>query len=125
MKEEKIGMPLWMTNETQKRINHTIDKDHKDFQLLKDIFAISNVYDSSTISCGKTTKRHYIREYGFRYWDTAEGYEKTKSIQSNIVKFNELSSDYEMYFVDTTDYEMEYDKDRDWPASWSCGFKKK
>ena len=108
-----------------KRIDHTIDYTHSDFKLLMKIFEKPDLRSSSSSSKDEVIIRHYIRESGFRYWDTEQGQAVFLKIHKRISDFNRHSKKYSMYIESTTDYEVDIDNDRSWPPSWTCGFKLK
>lgn len=88
-----------------------------DLELFKSLFDYEEVRSSSFTDVKKqiSIDCNYIRVYSFRYWDEQEIYklnEKTTEFNSNSIYSDIQITSYE-------DYEMEYDRDRSYPASFT------
>ena len=126
----------------KKRFNLTIDQENRDLKILGDSleakgFRFRN--NSKWINSTPETKGHYletenpeirssahsteahvlegnyIRITNLRYWSNYDH----KILLEAIKLANTSTSDYNFEYGDITDYEMEFDGDRSWPASFT------
>lgn len=103
-------------------INQTLGNlSERDMTLFKSIFDYSEVRGSMSTWNGQTIESNYIRLYGFRYWDEIE----VNKINEKVKHFNSVSESCEMKVTDYQDYEVEYDNDRSYPASFTFSMIKK
>jgi hypothetical protein len=92
--------------------NYTLSNLSKeDIEKFKSLFD----YDEVRSSMSPSIDRHYIRVYGFRYWDQ----ESIVEYESKVQKLNSELENHYMIINEYDDYEMEYDRDRSYPASFS------
>jgi hypothetical protein len=87
----------------------------KDLELFKSIFNYDEVRGSSSGSKEQLVESHYLRVYNFRYWDEIE----VNRIDEMVKEFNAKSESCIMKITDYHDYEVEWDNDRSWPASFT------
>jgi hypothetical protein len=96
-------------------LNYTLSNlSPKDLELFKSIFDYSEVRGAMSSNKESVIESHYIRVYGFRYWDLTE----MNNLSRSINNFNTQSESCEMRIDDYSDYEVEYDNDRSYPASY-------
>ncbi len=96
--------------------NQTIGNlSEKDLSLFKSIFDYNEVRGSMTSWNGQSIESNYIRLYDFRYWDEIE----VNKINELVKEFNSKSESCLMEVTDYQDYEVEYDNDRSYPASFT------
>lgn len=104
-------------------INTTpITNEHPDVVLLvKNTGASTGLRGASSYGHQNAYEGYYLRTIHQRYWTS----EDIDDLKAAFAKTNAESKEYEFVFQDTTDYELEYDGDRDWPASFSFIARKK
>jgi hypothetical protein len=99
----------------KQNLNYTLSNlSQKDLDLFKSLFDYSEVRGAMSANKNSVTESHYIRVYGFRYWDEKEMNTLIKSVDD----FNSKSESCEMRIDEYSDYEVEYDNDRSYPASY-------
>ena len=104
---------------TLPKINGSIPKDHPDLLLLiKNTDADSAL--RSTIKSG-VIEGYYLRVSFLRYW----GPNSIEGLKNSFAKTNEAAQEYAFELTNVDDYEMEYDGDRYWNASFSFVVHKK
>jgi len=96
--------------------NYTIPRDHKDLEILCKATNTNPEDIGPSFRGGKdeSYECNYMRVYDFRYWNKEDAerlYESVKSV-------NEKTDEYNFEIVDFDDYEVEFDNDRSWPASF-------
>jgi hypothetical protein len=92
--------------------NYTLSNLSKeDIEKFKSVFNYDEVRSSMTSSI----ERHYIRVYEFRYWDE----ESINEYDTKVQKLNSLLENHYMEINEYDDYEMAYDGDRSYPASFT------
>jgi hypothetical protein len=92
--------------------NYTLSNLSKeDLEKFKSLFN----YDEVRSSMSPSIDRHYIRVYGFRYWDQ----DSISEYESKVQKLNSELENHYMKINEYDDYEVEYDGDRSYPASFS------
>lgn len=101
-----------------KRYNFTIDSNHSDLEILCKHTGTSpgskgSSSSSSSIS-GTSVEANYMRVYSLRYWEPSD-IEKLKEAFEAV---NQLTAEYNFEYSGYMDYEVEYDNDRSWPASF-------
>jgi hypothetical protein len=98
-------------------LNYTLaNLSESDLQLFKSLFDYSEVRGSmSSWNNINPIEAHYIRVYDFRYWDLTE----MNNLSKLVNNFNLQSESCEMRIDDYSDYEVEYDNDRSYPASFT------
>jgi len=101
--------------------NQTIDKSTKDFEIFNEIFGTPQLKSA----CCHGIEQHYIKTSSLRYWDTQEGFQFQCNLTEKVNKFNQASETYTAIISSYTDWEMEADHDRTWPASYDIRFEKK
>lgn len=120
----------------KKIFNLTIDRENKDLKVLGDSlnakgFSFDTQWSfkngkaiesetpeirSSSYSNGeKRLEGNYIRIGNINCWSDAE----RENLLEAIELANKSTKEYTFEYGDTSDYEMEYDGDRDWPASFT------
>ena len=103
-------------------INNTVGNlSDSDRTLFKSIFNYDEVRLASSFSEGKSIESNYMRVYGFRYWDEIE----VNNLNEKVKEFNSKSEVSEMEINDYDDYEVEWDNDRSYPASFRFSIKSK
>ncbi len=100
----------------KKTINYTIGNlSPKDLELFKTLFNYDEVRSASSAkSDGTVIESNYIRVYEFRYWDTDE----VNTYNNKIKQFNDKAESCTLEITNYDDYEVEWDNDRSWPASF-------
>lgn len=98
-----------------------INKKSADFKLFNKIFQNPDLGDSYYNKC----EYHHVKVYDFKYWNTSSGRQFKEHLDKCLDKFNQQSKNYIAKIVDYTDYEVESDYDRFWPASYGIRFEKK
>jgi len=78
------------------------------------MFNYSEVRGASSSSSDRVIESHYLRVYEFRYWDESEMNKLIKLVDD----FNLQSESCDMKINHYDDYEVEYDNDRSYPASF-------
>ena len=58
---------------------------------------------------------NYMRVYDFDYWNESS----ISELKSQIQKANQLTTEYSFELKSVDDYEVEFDNDRSWPASFT------
>ena len=97
-------------------LNYTLSNlSESDLGLFKTLFDYSEVRGSMSSWNNQTIESHYIRVYDFRYWNETE----MNKLLGLVNEFNTKSESCEMDITDYTDYEVEYDNDRSYPASFT------
>lgn len=97
-------------------LNYTLSNlSESDLQLFKSLFDYSEVRGSMSSWNKQPIESHYIRVYDFRYWDLTE----MNNLSKLVNNFNLQSESCEMRIDDYSDYEVEYDNDRSYPASFT------
>jgi hypothetical protein len=92
--------------------NYTLSNlSREDIEKFKSIFDYDEVRSSSSPSI----ERHYIRVYGFRYWDE----ESINEYDSKVEQLNSILENHYIKIDEYDNYEMEYDGDRSYPASFT------
>ena len=103
-------------------INNTVGNlSDSDRNLFKSLFDYNEVRLASSVSEGKSIESNYMRVYGFRYWDEIEIY----NLSEKVKEFNSKSEESEMEINAYDDYEVEWDNDRSYPASFRFSIKSK
>tara|TARA_B100001093_G_scaffold471549_2_gene493916 strand:- start:5422 stop:5823 length:402 start_codon:yes stop_codon:yes gene_type:complete len=124
------------------RHNLTIDQENKDLTILGDSlkakgFKFKN--KSKWINSTPETKGHFLETENPEIRSSAHS-TKTQVLEGNYIRIsnvnhwsetnhknllealklaNTMTSDYNFEYGDITDYEVEWDGDRDWPASFT------
>jgi len=106
----------------KKENNHTIPEGHPDRKKLMKAFELRNNWDIRSCSSARDGEGHYINQ-GYKYWDH-QPMEKYK-LYRKIEELNRETIEYEFRIWFLKDYEIEYDYDRAWQASFSFGAYKK
>ena len=70
---------------------------------------------SSHSTDAKVLEGNYIRINSLRYWEESDH----KSLLEAIKLANTMTLEYKFEYGDIEDYEMEFDGDRSWPASFT------
>jgi hypothetical protein len=90
--------------------------NQKEREIFESIFDINEVRSSFSSSFdGSSIESNYIRMYGFRYWDNIE----IDNLKEKVDRFNSLVKSVKMEVTGYEDYEIEYDGDRSYPASFT------
>ena len=118
------------------RYNLTIEEKHSDIEILGnslrskgfefdtqyswengEIITSKNptVRSSSYSTDTKVLEGNYIRINNLRYWEDSD----YKSLLEAIELANTMTSEYNFEYGDITDYEVDIDNDRSWPASFT------
>jgi hypothetical protein len=98
------------------KLNYTLaNLNVSELNVFKSIFDYNEVRSSLSSYKGKSCESHYIRVYGFRYWDLTE----MNNLSKLVNLFNSKCKSSEMVIIDYQDYEVEYDNDRSYPASFT------
>jgi|NOAtaT_7_FD_contig_51_1773827_length_1617_multi_5_in_0_out_0_3 hypothetical protein len=95
-------------------INHTVSNLGSDRKLFESLFDYDEVRGAFSSWNGKPIEYNYLRVREFRYWDEKE----VNKIEELVKQFNEKAETCTMYVKDYQDYEVEWDNDRSWPASF-------
>tara|TARA_Y100000385_G_scaffold288632_1_gene355736 strand:+ start:10904 stop:11284 length:381 start_codon:yes stop_codon:yes gene_type:complete len=116
--------------------NLTIEQNHKDIKILAEKLKENSFkYDpkckfqdgeyiatdmpqlrhSMTFEDGITKEGNYIRIAGCFYWDKKEIAALEKAIHDTNIETNE----YDFVLGDASDWELEWDGDRSWPAAFT------
>ena len=97
-------------------MNYTIPQSHPDLEILckhtetnQSNLGLSSHGGPNHFEC------NYMRTYNFRYWS----YDDVIQLSSSIDKANLETAEYRFELVDTENYEVEYDNDRSYPASFT------
>lgn len=94
----------------------TIDRNHPDLEILATCTEVENYPRSSHGSTLDTTyEGHYFRVRYLRYW----GQESIKQLEEQFAEANSKTSEYRFELINTEDWEMEFDEDRYWEASFT------
>lgn len=95
---------------------HTLSNlNMEELELFKSLFNFSEVRPSSSSWNNQVIHSHYCRVYEFRYWNI----EEVDKLQQKVDQFNSKCKSAIMKITDYTDWEMEYDGDRSYPASFT------
>lgn len=100
--------------------NYTVSTlNAEDLELFKSIFDYSELRSAWLGTANESIEAHYIRVYGFRYWDpfTIEEY------SNKALDFNSKAENSIIEITDYSDYEVEWDGDRSYPASFQLMIK--
>jgi hypothetical protein len=84
----------------------------------------TNTSDLRGTSCVDSTSSYegnYIKVLYLSYWSADD----IATLKEDIAKTNESTTEYQFEFDGVQDYEVEYDNDRSWPASFSIKSHKK
>jgi hypothetical protein len=96
----------------------TISSNHPDLELLCQITKTSpDDLRGSSHGGSEPYESNYMKVYSLRYWGSASIAELEKQIE----EVNKKTSKYNFVLDGVSDYEVEWDNDRTWPASF--GFK--
>ena len=104
------------------KINGTIPEKHPDILLL-----IKNTEADPMLRSAMGTNEniryegHYLRVTYLRYW----GKDSIEGLKNSFNKTNASTQEYLFELLDVTDFEVEYDNDRYWDASFTFIAKKK
>jgi hypothetical protein len=96
--------------------DYRISEDHKDLEILckatntkpKDIGPSCRGGKDESYEC------NYMRVYDFRYWGETD----IERVSEALKVVNEKTDVYKFEIVAFDDYEVEFDNDRSWPASF-------
>jgi hypothetical protein len=92
--------------------NYTLSNLSKeDLEKFKEFFN----YDEVRGSTSPSIERHYIRVYELRYWESSS----ITEYETKVNELNKLLKDHYMKINEYNDYEVEYDGDRSYPASFT------
>jgi hypothetical protein len=94
----------------------TIPSNHPDLQILCKL--TNTDPDQLGPSChggsNGSYDANYMRVYDLRYWDETD----VNRIEEAVKVANEQTSEYRFEITAYDDYEVEFDNDRSWPASF-------
>lgn len=97
-------------------INGTIPSTHPDLEILAKNCECDNFVRSAMGSTNEYSyDGHYFRVNYLRYW----GPNSIEGLKNSFEKTNKQASEYRFELLDVTDWEMEYDEDRYWEASFT------
>ena len=100
-------------------INLQISTEHPDLAILQEKTLTTGNRLGSGCSCAgpgaESFEHNYIRKPQIKYWST----EDIATLESQIAEVNKLTSEYSFELLRTSDYEIEFDHDRSWPATFS------
>ena len=95
----------------------TIDRNHPDLQILCELTK-TNPDRMSTMSWSSTDSAgfecNYMRVDFLRYWEPTD----MEEIYEAARLANEKTAEYKFDIIGFENYEVEYDNDRSWPASF-------
>jgi hypothetical protein len=96
--------------------NYNISRNHKDLEILCKATNTNpeDIGPSFRGGLNESYECNYMRVYGFRYWNK----EDTERLYESVKLANEKTTDYNFVIVGLDDYEVEFDNDRSWPASF-------
>ena len=96
--------------------NYKITNDHKDLKILCKATNTNpeNIGSSFRGDKDESYECNYMRVYEFRYWNK----EDTERLYESVKLANEKTDEYNFEIVALDDYEVEFDNDRSWPASF-------
>ncbi len=96
--------------------NYKITNDHKDLKILCEATNTNPKNIGSSFRGGKdeSYECNYMRVYDFRYWNG----EDAERLYESVKLANEKTDEYNFEIVSLDDYEVEFDNDRSWPASF-------
>jgi len=101
---------------TKQRIIATIPAGHPDLAILiKNTEANETLRSSSSATEDTVTEGHYLRVNYLRYW----GASSIEGLKNSFAKTNEATQEYTFELTDVNDFEVEYDNDRYWEASFT------
>jgi len=96
-----------------------INIEHPDLAIL---CAKTNTSPSDLRSAMSPNKEfNYLKVNSLRYWEPSD----IEALKQQIAAANQETHEYEFKLHDITDFEVEYDNDRTWPASFSFESHKK
>lgn len=97
-------------------IDGRIPSNHPDLEILSSNCECDNFLRSSMGSTSDHTyDGHYFRVTYLRYWSP----NSVEGLKNSFAKTNEQTSEYRFELIDVNDWEMEYDEDRYWEASFT------
>jgi hypothetical protein len=103
-------------------MNYTIPSSHPDLIILcKHTETETSNLGPSSHGGNEPYDCNYMRTYNFRYWS----FDDVIQLSANIDKANLETAEYRFELVDTENYEVEYDNDRSYPASFTFKSHKK
>ena len=105
--------------------DYTIPETHPDLAILCANTG-TNTSDLRGTSCidssaGTSYEGNYIKVLYLSYWSAVD----IATLKQDIAKTNETTTEYQFEFDGVQDYEVEYDNDRYWPASFGIKSHKK
>lgn len=96
-------------------MNLTIPENHPDLFIL--CAKTGTQADDMRGACGRETEYNYLKVYSLHDWTE----QKINSLKTAIDAANLETIEYRFELAGTSDFEVEFDNDRTWPASF--GFK--
>lgn len=104
----------------------SIDIEHPDIELLvQDLpFKVRHFTDGRLIlseAVSPNSNGYYLRTADFKAWSNV----MISKLKASIKEANEKTDEFMFEFWSTSDYEVEFNKDRVWEASFSFGVKLK
>jgi hypothetical protein len=101
---------------TLPRIIATIPEDHPDLALLiKNTEANDSLRSASSNNGERIAEGHYLRVGYLKYW----GPSSIEGLKNSFDKTNRAAQEYTFELTNVSDYEVEWDDDRYWDASFS------
>ena len=91
----------------------------EDLELFKSIFDYSELRGAFIGNKNESIEAHYIRVYGFRYWDSSS----IEEYDNKALDFNSKTKNAKIEITSYDDYEVEWDNDRSYPASFQLMIK--
>jgi len=91
----------------------TIPDTHPDLSIL--CAKTGTLADDMRGACGRETEYNYLKVYGKRDWTEQE----INALKGAIERANLETKEYRFELAGTSDFEVEFDNDRTWPASFS------
>lgn len=93
-------------------MNLTVPNNHPDLQVL---CKHTNTDPSDLRGAGRPgVESNYLKVHSLNYWSE----QSKEQLKSQIAAANAETKEYVFVLHDTTDYEVEFDDDRTWPASF-------
>lgn len=96
-------------------MNLTIPENHPDLTIL--CAKTGTRADDMRGACSREAEYNYLKVYTIRVWTKQE----INSLKAAIERANIETKEYRFELAGTSDFEVEFDNDRTWPASF--GFK--
>lgn len=99
-----------------KFIDGRINQEHADLEILAKNCECENfLRNSSGLHNNHKYEGHYFRVKYLRNWENP----LIDALQNSFNKTNEQTNEHKFELIDVTDWEMEWDKDRYWEASFT------